>query len=115
MAISEYPGLKIPILQNLVEWGRGVANVVNGIMLGKTNNTGELTLTANVGSTTITVASGKVSLGTKVFLSPTTANAATEYGAGTWRYSVDPDNNQFTITHVNNAQTDRTFGYILVG
>ena len=45
---------------------------------------------------------------------PTTANASAEQGAGTM--FVGPRAKQsFTITHANNAQTDRTFAYSVLG
>lgn len=95
---------------------RNVVNVVNGIMLGRTNNTGSITLAENAATTVVTLPSGLLGADTIIFFSPTTANAATEYAAGTMFVSSrDVTNNTFTITHVNNAQTDRTFSYALIG
>ena len=90
---------------------RLLAEAINTLMQGKANNTGDVTLTANEASTTVTDA--RVSMNTKVTLTPETANAATEFGAGTWR--IASGDGSFVITHVNNAQTDRTFGYVLNG
>lgn len=101
---------------NLKEWLRRVVKVVNNIMQGKTNNIGSLTLTANSATTTVTEAKGRIGQNTVILLAPTTTNAATEFGAGTIYVSGrDVANNQFTITHVNNAQTDRIFNYVLIG
>lgn len=101
---------------NLQNWAWSVTAVIRNIMGGKTDNTGSLTLTANSATTTYTLAEGRLSNDTVVLLSPTTANAATEFAAGTlYVSSVDAANNQITITHVNNAQTDRTFDFVLVG
>ena len=98
------------------DFDRDVVQVVNGIMLGKTNNIGTITLAANQATTTVTVASGLIGESSVILFSPTTANAANEYGAGTLYVSArDVLNNQFTITHVNNAQTDRTFSYVFIG
>lgn len=85
-------------------------------MLGKTNNTGTLTLTANAGSTTLTLAPGIVGTDTQLFLFPKTANASAEIGAGTLYVSASSvTSNTFTITHANNAQNDRTYAYMFVG
>lgn len=98
------------------EWCRRIARVVNQAMQGKTNNTGTVTLTANSATTTVNEAPYRIGEETYIGFMPTTANAATEFGAGTMCVSSrSVANNTFTITHVNNAQNDRTFTYILVG
>lgn len=98
------------------EWCRRISRVVNQAMQGKTNNTGTCTLTANSATTTVTEAPNRIGEETIVLFMPTTANAATEFGAGTLRVSTrSVANNTFTITHVNNAQNDRTFNYVLIG
>ena len=95
---------------------RKLLRVVAGIMQGKTNNTGSVTLTANAGSTTVTLPPNKLGQDTVILFMPTTANAATEFGAGTIYVSArNVANNTFTITHVNNAQNDRTFNFALIG
>lgn len=89
-------------------------NVVKSLNLaidGKLNCTGEFTCTANAGSTTI-----KNILCTEnsmVLISPTTANAATEFGAGSI-YIVSAAG-QFQVFHVNSATTARTFRYAIIG
>lgn len=101
---------------DLKEWLRRTVRVVNNIMQGKTNNTGSVTLAANTTTTTVTEAKGRIGQNTVILFMPTTAHAATEFGAGTMYVSGrDVANNQFTVTHVNNAQTDRTFNYVLIG
>lgn len=98
------------------EWDRDQSRVLNGAMIGKTNNTGTITLTANSATTTLTLAPGIVGTDTQLFLFPKTANAAAEVGAGTLYISGSSvTNNTFTITHANNAQTDRTYSYQFVG
>lgn len=79
---------------------------------GRSNATSSVTLTANQATTTVnrTTASSDA----QVFLSPRTANAAAEIGNGTIYISAI-SNGSFTITHANNAQSDRTFGYIVIG
>lgn len=101
---------------NQLNWLRKLSRVVAGIMQGKTNNTGSVTLAANASTTTVTLPPNKLGSETLVLFMPTTANAATEFGAGTLYVSArNVANNTFTITHVNNAQTDRTFNYAFVG
>lgn len=48
------------------------------------------------------------------FLTPVSANAATEVGNGTLYVSA-VTNGAFTITHANSATTGRTFIYALHG
>ena len=97
-------------------WLIQLAFVMNGMMKGKTNNTGRVTLTENSATTVVTLAPNLLGKDTLVILSPLTSTAATEFGAGTIYVSdTDVINNQFTITHVNSATSGRKFGYILIG
>jgi hypothetical protein len=99
-----------------IQWLRLTEPVVNGLMQGKSNNYGSVTLTANAASTTVTEAPNRISSTSVILFMPTTANAASEIGAGTmYVSSTSPANNTFTIAHANNAQTDRTYRYIIVG
>ncbi len=99
-----------------VEWLRKTVSVVNGMMRGRTNNYGTVTLTANSATTTVTLSKDRISIYSVIVFMPTTANAATEFGAGTMYVSATaPGSNTFTITHVNNAQTDRSFRYAIIG
>jgi len=91
---------------------RQVAQVVNNVLDGKLNSTGEFTCTASAASTDVTdYRAGKNSV---ILLMPTTANASAEVGAGTIYISAR-NKQSFTVTHANNTQTDRTFGYIVIG
>lgn len=87
-------------------------NVLRGVMDGKTNNTGSFTLTENVASTVVTDL--RVGADSVILVSPTTANATTEWAAGTM-YVSSVGKQTFTVTHANNAQTDRTFSYVAIG
>lgn len=91
---------------------RDLLRVCQGLMQGKSNNVGMVTLTANATTTTVTLAKGQLSQDTVILLAPTTANAKAE---GIPYYSKNVANNQFTITHANTSQTDRVYGYVLVG
>lgn len=86
---------------------RHIASVVNDFMNGKS---GEATLTTS--STTTTISDQRVGINSKIFLQATTANAASEAVA---TYVSDITNEQFTISHLNNAVADRIFDYKIEG
>jgi hypothetical protein len=94
------------------EWIRKVSEVVNAVMNGKTNAAGTVTLTANAATTTITDA--RIGANTSVKLTPTTANAATAV-ATTYQTFPNAATGAIVINHANNAQTDKTFAYVLLG
>jgi hypothetical protein len=79
---------------------------------GRSNAVGTVTLTANAATTTVDDAN--CAAASVPVLVPATANASAEIGAGTIYISAVA-NKSFTITHANNAQTDRTFLYALQG
>ena len=85
---------------------------INQLIRGRSNAVGEVTLTANAATTTIT--GPNINADAECFLMPKTANAAAEFGNGTIRISAIVAGT-VTITHANNAQTDRTFGYLVIG
>ena len=119
MANSEYPDVQ-DYSENTPRLLRSVVRTIRNIMQGKTNNTGTVTLTANVASTNVDVSLGDIGPFSTILFMPTTANAAAEAGAGTMYVSVitittNPQVNRFTITHVNNAQIDRTFRFVIIG
>ena len=97
---------------NVTEHLRKIAQAANDALSGKINNVGTVTLTANAATTT--VSNRRVTAGCHVGFMPTTANAATEFGAGTMYVSTRTQGASFVITHTNNAQTDRTFTYELI-
>ena len=85
---------------------------IRDLFAGRSNAVGTVTLTASVATTTVTAIN--CGLGSRVFLMPTTANASAEFGNGTIRISAVA-NGSFTITHANNAQTDRTLFWVALG
>lgn len=94
---------------NLAQGERSLDRIVQAIrqiMQGRDNASGTVTLIANAASTT--VSAPNCAAESKVFLESTTAHAAAERAAGTLHISAVA-NGSFTITHVNNAQIDRTF------
>ncbi len=89
---------------------RKVIFALNETTRGRSNATSTVTLTASATTTTATAVN--CAEGSQVFLSPKTANAA---GALATTYISTIANGSFTITHANNSQTDRIFGYVCLG
>lgn len=77
---------------------------------GRSNAVGVCTLRAS--QTTTTVVAPNCGADSKVFLSPTTANAAAAL-ATTYVSSVLTGS--FVLTHASNVQADKTFGFICLG
>lgn len=87
------------------------AFAIQQLAQGRSNAVGTFTLTANAASTTVTAPNcGADSV---VFLMPTTAHAAAEIGNGTLYTTAA--NGSFVVTHANNAQTDRSYGFVCLG
>ena len=76
------------------------------------NRVGEVTLTENVTSTTIT--DPTITPDTVIVFDPLTANAAAALTT-TFVAAADRAKGTFTITHANDAATDRTFRWIAAG
>lgn len=94
---------------------KDLSRIVQGVrdlFAGRSNAVGEVTLTAN--DTTTTVAAANCGIDTKVFLFPTHADAAAEVAAG-GLYISSVGRGTFTITHANDASTDRTFFWLALG
>lgn len=89
-----------------------ILQAIRDLFAGRSNAVGEVTLSANQASTSISALN--VGPDTKVFLMPTTANASAEFGNGTIYVSA-VGSGSFTITHANNAQTDRIFYWVALG
>jgi hypothetical protein len=82
---------------------------LTGLASGRSNATGTITLAAGV--TTTTKIDRNCAAGAAIVLSPTTANASAALAGCYFATS----NGSFVITHANNAQTDRTFTYAIIG
>lgn len=86
------------------------AQALNELFQGRSNASGECTLAANATTTTVTASNcGDQS---QVILFPKTANAAAALAT---TYVSAVNNGSFVITHANNAQTDKVFGYVAIG
>ena len=95
------------------EHRRKLAEAINLLGQGKVLSTGEVTLTANQATTTLS----DERIGTSSYIGMAqalTANAAAEQGNGTMFIGTQTKGSA-TITHANNAQTDRTFRYVILG
>jgi hypothetical protein len=90
---------------------RFIAEAINNLLNKRMDAVGEVTLTANAASTAVT--DNRVIKNSAVVFTPLTANAAAAIGT-TYVAEADYATGSFTITHANNAQTDRTFRYIIL-
>ncbi|MDE2100786.1 MAG: hypothetical protein KGL39_26305 [Patescibacteria group bacterium] len=87
-----------------------IAHVVNGGMNGQSNNTMQVTLTANVTSTTIVDA--RISIQTACHMIPLTADAAAAQASGVW---VVPAAGSAVIHHASGSAADQSFMVSLIG
>ena len=89
---------------------RQMAIAINNLLIGKSNNTAMLTLTANAATTTLT--DSRIGANSTILLMATTANAA---GALATTYFDTFADGSCVVHHANNAQADKTFNYAVVG
>jgi hypothetical protein len=89
---------------------RAVAEIVNGIMDGKTNNTGTLTLRSS--NTTTTLTDARIGPQSVIIMTPMSSNAAKEFGTC---FISARTNGSATITHQNTGHADLDYTYIIVG
>ena len=89
-----------------------IVMAIRSLYEGRSNACGSVTLTAGAGSTVVTA----INCGPEscVFLMPTTANAAADFGSGSL-YVSSKGAGTFTITHPNDADTDKTLDWIALG
>ena len=89
-----------------------IVRAIRELFEGRRNTTGILTLTASATSTIVRHLNfGSDSVPHLMAMTP---NAAAELGNGTIHVSTRA-NGSFTLTHANNAQTDRIFLYSFDG
>lgn len=101
---------RVAFIYNAQELLKRLTDAVNLLGDGRSNAVGSLTLTASVTTTEIT--DRRVGIDSKIMLSSTTANAAAALAT---TYVTEKSAGAFTLTHANNAQTDRTFDYTVTG
>lgn len=101
---------------NINEWSLKVRNAVNNNLNGKLNSTGTFTLNASTVSTSIKFANGMIGQNTVILYFPLTANAATvAYDGAMFMSTRDVVNSVLGLTHTSDANTDKTFAYVLIG
>jgi hypothetical protein len=87
---------------------RDISEVVNGIIDGKTNNTGSVTLAT--GNTTI-LTDERISPSSKIVLIPKTSDSAGATGV----YVSVQTFGSATISDIGNVSTNKIYDYIVVG
>jgi len=89
---------------------RAVAEVVNNIMDGKTNNTGRITLVQS--GTTTSLIDARIGVDSVILFTPISSHGASEMAH---LYISAQTNGSATITHRNTGHNDLNFQYIVVG
>lgn len=113
---TPYNGVPLFNGNNIGEWMTRAHNSINNNLNGKLNSNGTFTLAASTVSTEIKFANGMVGQNTKILYFPLTANAATvAYDGNMFISSRDVTNSVLGLTHTSDANTDKTFAYILIG
>ncbi len=112
LALATGQGFPVPKLSDDDEarHRREIATVVQNIMQGKMNVVGSLTLAANAATTTLM--DHRIGANSSILLMPTTSDAAAALGGV---YFTGFGDGTCTVNHANNAQTDRTFKYSVIG
>ena len=96
--------------ENSQEHRRELAEAINLTLQGKLNAVDTVTLTASSATTTLT--DSRIGPDSFIGFMPTTANAAAELVT---LYVTGRIDGSATLNHANNAQADRTFGYLVIG
>jgi hypothetical protein len=106
-----------PVFNNFATmhpWLRRLWESLLPLYKGKSEVYVELTLTANAASTTLTDV--RLSPQSVLVFDSRTANAAAEFKNGTmYTTEANRGNGAWTITHANNAQTDRVYSVAIIG
>ena len=90
---------------------RQVAEVVRGLMDGKSNNTGSVTL-ATGGATTTTLDDRRISADSVVMFVRASAAA---YADSSVIYTSSQGQGTATITHPANSTANKTYKYVVIG
>jgi hypothetical protein len=89
-----------------------IVRAIRDLFEGRGNHTGTFTMRADEDDTT--VAAPNCGAESKITITPTTADAATEFAAGTW-YISSVTEGAFVIEHTNDPSESRTFHYSIQG
>jgi hypothetical protein len=90
---------------------RAVAEVVRGIMDGKTNNTGTLTL-ATGGALTTTLTDRRIGPDSVIVFVPASSAANADSGRV---YTSAQGQGTATVNHVANSTANKTYRYAIIG
>ena len=90
---------------------RETSEVVRGIMDGKTNNTGKVTLSTG-GATTTTLNDRRIGADSVVMFVRASAAA---YADSSVIYTSSQGQGTATITHPANSTADKTYKYVVIG
>jgi len=116
--IPWYPGPAVVLpnqdFASIRQYLQSISAVANRANTGKVNVV--INVTLDSGSATTTVTDNRLTQFSGVSFDPMTANAASEKAAGTMYVSpAGRRSGEWTITHANNAQTDRRFRMVVMG
>lgn len=101
-----------PVMSNTQEWQRKAVLWMAQAHNGHIANTGVFTADSGTAETVLT--DSRIGFASCILFAPTTANAATELGAGTLYISTQSAG-AATVTHANAVTGDRTFRYAILG
>lgn len=93
------------------QWVRSVIFSLGAALAGKTNNIGEVTLTPNSATTTLTDA--RLTIQSVLHFMPLTATA--QAAAVPYSLTADQNSGAWTLNHSNTAATDKTYRYSITG
>jgi hypothetical protein len=100
------------VLVDQIDYIRRATIVLRGVLDGKTNNVGDITLTAS--STTTTLTDPLITVNSCIVFMPTTANAGAALQDGAF-YVTIAAHGSATLTHTSNSNDDKSFTYVVVG
>lgn len=113
---TPFDGIPRLVSNDIERWSVQVRNSVNNSLNGKINSIGTFTLNASTVSSSIKFARGNVGQNTVLVFVPITSNAASvAYDGSMFISSRDVPNDVIGITHTSDANTDKTFSYVLLG
>ena len=90
---------------------RQVAEVVRGIMDGKTNNTGSVTL-ATGGATTTSLSDRRISADSVIMFVPASSAANADSSR---IYASNQGQGTATVNHAANSTASKTYKYVVIG
>lgn len=108
-AFEEPPAIAAWDFEDQQNFNRQIAEALNRVFLGHLAIIGEVTLTAN--DTTTTLSDDRIGPQSVILLHPKTANAA----AIDAPIYTTRERGSVVLTHANDANADKTFYYVVIG